>query len=281
MKQLLRGLLGRLSLQLKHTSKDPLVRLIDEARELTRLSRADTLLCQHTLENLALFAKLGHLLQLHQPDLVIDVGANRGQFVSHLRAIGYSGPVLSLEPQATLAAALQKRAASDPHWKIIQGAASDASGQMTLHTFADDTFNSLHRPNSTAHTRFGNLLTASTPEQVAVRTLDSWLADSAFASARRIFLKTDTQGHEMAVLRGASQTLGHTVIVLAEGSLVPLYDTVATPAALTDFLATRGFRNAGNYSTAHDERDLATIEVDCVFSRAHPQPPQPSPRTTA
>lgn len=268
MRGLLKVALGRLGVQLKRASADHIVRQIDEAREVVRLSPDDPLTCQHTLERLALVSKLGHLIRVHRPDLVVDVGANRGQFVDQLRAIGYTGPVVSLEPQAALAAALHARASVETsNWIIIRGAAGESESRMTLHTFTDDTFTSLHQPNQTAHTHFGPLLSQVAAEEVEVRRLDSWLAEIELPAASRIFLKVDTQGHDLAVLKGATQTLARTVVVMAEGAFIPLYDTGSSAFSLADALVPHGFKNAGIYASAHDRGDFSAIEADCLFTR--------------
>ena len=268
MKRLLKRVLQGCGFQLRRTSADPIVHELDEAREILRLSPDEPLLRQHTLERLTLHSKLSHLLHLHQPDLVVDVGANRGQFADQLRSVGYTGMIVSIEPQASLASALRARAADeDANWVILHGAAGETEGQMTLHTFSDDTFSSLHLPSQTARQHFGAMLTETASEKVSVQRLDTWLAQTAAISARRIFLKTDTQGHDLSVLRGAPQTLSRSVIVMAEGSFVPLYDTSVTPSALADFLIPLGFKSAGNYSSAHAESDFSALEADCVFTR--------------
>jgi FkbM family methyltransferase len=287
MKSLLKRILRGCGFQLRRTSADPIVRHMDEARDILRLSPNDPLLRQHTLERLALLSKLSHLLGLHDPDLVVDVGANRGQFADQLRSVGYTGKIISIEPQASLAASLRARAASEgSDWEIIHGSAGEIEGRMTLHTFTDDTFSSLHLPNKTAHENFGALPTQTAPESVTVRRLDSWLAEHNAISARRIFLKTDTQGHDLSVLRGAPRTLSRSVIVMAEGSFVPLYDTIFTPSSLADFLIPQGFKNAGNYSSAHEGSDFSALEADCVFTRAATYPlttrhDQPARQATA
>lgn len=268
MKTLLRRLLAKFGLDLKHTTDDPVLQKLDLARNTLRLCTDNPSLWNFTLSQLALHSHLRDLIKLHAPDLVIDVGANRGQFALEIRELGYSGPMLSIEPQQSLADQLTEDAKTQEFpWEIIRGAASETESELILQTFRDDTFSSFHSPNQTALKRFGKLLEPGTPEKVPVRKLDDWLAASSFADSKKIFLKTDTQGHDLAVLAGAHQTLQSTIIGLAEGALIPLYDSVATPESLRNVFAPYELRPAGFYAVSHQVEDMAAIEMDCLFTR--------------
>lgn len=269
MKKILHRVLTRLGYKLRHIDNDLIIGKLDEARDFMRLHPGRHVLWQETFAQLALASHLRSLIRLLGPDLIIDVGANRGQFAHLLRELGYTGSILSLEPQQTLAKALIDQAEqSQGSWTVRCGAAGDAEGELMLNKYADDSFSSFHNPNQTAMKRFGEYLRPTATEMVKIRPLDQWVADAGLGHARRIFLKTDTQGHDMAVLRGASATLARSLLVMAEGAVIPLYDTVSTPADLSAFLGPLGFRSAGSYAVSFDERDLATIELDCLFTRA-------------
>ncbi len=54
------------------------------------------------------------LMSWRQIDLVIDVGANSGQYGGALRAAGYGGRILSFEPLAEAFAMLSERCLEDP-----------------------------------------------------------------------------------------------------------------------------------------------------------------------
>ena len=244
-------MIARLGHNLVHRTDDPILQELDRARNKLRLQPGQSALWQYTLSQLALSAHIRDLLAIHRPDLVIDVGANRGQFALHLRTLGYRGPILSLEPQRVLAEQLQDLAtATDSAWTVLHGAAGDSTGELVLQTYADDTFSSFQ-----------------SSETVSVKPIDVWLANTPHAGASRILFKTDTQGHDLSVLRGASTVLSRSCIVQAEGALVPLYETVATPEDLRAILTSYGFRMAGAYAVSHDNKDLAALELDCLFTR--------------
>ncbi len=55
--------------------------------------------------------KRGYLIKSENLDLVLDVGANRGDYVLALRDSGYQGRVVSFEPLSKAFKVLQQRAA--------------------------------------------------------------------------------------------------------------------------------------------------------------------------
>src|SRR5260370_4795170 len=69
-----------------------------------------------------------HLLFSQLPiDLVLDVGANTGQFVHQCRAAGYKGEIISFEPSAAAHAALLRSAEPDPLWTVADRTALGAT----------------------------------------------------------------------------------------------------------------------------------------------------------
>ena len=59
-------------------------------------------------------------------DVVLDVGANTGQFAQALRAQGYHGHIVSFEPLSDAHAALVAAADSDPLWDVAERCAIGA-----------------------------------------------------------------------------------------------------------------------------------------------------------
>jgi len=277
MKALLRRALARFGYELRHRATDPLVAELDELRHRLRLDPDRAWSALHLVAHLGLAAHLRALLALQPPDLVVDVGANRGQFARWMRQLGYQGTLVSLEPQPALAATLRPLAATDRNWTIIEGAVSDVAGETELQVFDDDTFSSLQAPTPFARRRFGGLLRPAGTCRVRTRRLDDWIGDLPGPPARRIFLKTDTQGHDLFVLRGAPALLSRSVAVLAEGSITPLYEGAPSVELLQAFLAPAGFRPAGVFGVSHDPTDGSMLEADCLFTRAGHEPPTPSP----
>lgn len=125
--------------------------------------------------------------------VAIDVGANLGEWAVPLaRAVGAGGRVLCCEPNPVVAAALAAtlRINNLGQAEVLQLAVSDADGEGR---FAIDRGDS------------GLSRLAAAGILVPLRALDSLVEEAALD--RLDLIKIDVEGHEAAVLAGATQTL--------------------------------------------------------------------------
>src|SRR5690348_14983189 len=77
------------------------------------------------------------LIARHGVSLVLDVGANAGQYASALRASGYSGEILSFEPIPDAYRRLAEAAVADALWQTRNVALGDRRSHLTLHVSAN------------------------------------------------------------------------------------------------------------------------------------------------
>jgi FkbM family methyltransferase len=145
---------------------------------------------------------LGRLVREGQT--VVDIGADLGLYSSRLaELVGPSGRVHAFEPNPTRHAVLASLAAAQPTVVVHPVGLSDHEGHEELyvpikHGEVVSAFGRLSPPPADAE----GVSWERTP--VKVTTLDFALQ----AEASRIsFVKCDVEGHELAVLRGAEQTL--------------------------------------------------------------------------
>jgi hypothetical protein len=83
-------------------------------------------------------------------------------------------------------------------------------------------------------------------------------------------LKIDTQGYEMAVLRGAEKMLPRLAGVQLELSLAPLYEGQTLYLELIDWLRARGFDLWSVIPGFVDPSSGRMLQFDGVFFRAQP-----------
>lgn len=209
---------------------------------------------------------LSALLAAEGIDLVIDVGANQGQFGATVFAMGFPGRVLSFEPGSQSHAALSAAAAGNARWVVApRMALGRAAETLTLHGFNRSDMNSLLPPDPKAFESFPKLAQAST-EQTPVARLDSVLDDYA-GPEERIFLKIDTQGSELAVLEGAVGCLDRIALLQLEIPLETIYRDSPSWMDILEPVHAWGFRPVLTSPGYFSKKLCRQLDVDIVFIR--------------
>lgn len=201
-------------------------------------------------------------------DVVVDVGANTGQYARSLRNHGYAGRIVSFEPLVDVYEQLADQSNLDPKWWSYNLALGARNATATMHTFAASEFSSVLQINQYARDRFQWRTEPTGEEDVQVCTLsDMWPEITHCLDSTRGLLKLDTQGHDLEVLAGAKEILDDVFAIQAEISLKPIYDGAPHYLdALVEF-ESQGFEITGMYPVSRDKTSLAIIEYDCVMTR--------------
>lgn len=152
-------------------------------------------------------AKIKRLFNIHSIDLVLDVGANTGQYGQNLRDIGYRGRIISFEPLSSVYSQLMKRSRKDDRWKIApQMVVGDKSGEVPI-KISRNTYSSSVLGILPLHTKEYPESEYIGQEIVQMKTLDSLLDSVIPQDISHCFLKIDVQGFEDRVLKGAKDLL--------------------------------------------------------------------------
>ena len=205
------------------------------------------------------------LMRHERIDLVLDVGANEGQYGCFLRRYGYRGRIDSFEPSSGAFARLARRAAADPAWEVRRAALGAHPARAALYVSENSVSSSLLRPTARLLAAVPGSRAAET-EEVEVLTLDG-LDPHPLAPGRRALLKLDVQGAERDVLSGGTRTLAAVRLIEMELPLAPLYEGQADLRELLDAMGAHGFALA---SAAPNTIEAATgrlLELDGIFAR--------------
>lgn len=131
---------------------------------------------------------------------LLDVGANVGDWteraLSCLARHGRSGAVHAIEPAPGAHAHLEQRFAGEPRVHVQRVALADRCGTESLYVVGE-----LAGTNSLVDQQMGS------PVPVAVTRVDDYL--KAHAIPHVTFIKSDTEGLDLAVLRGGLEALSH------------------------------------------------------------------------
>ena len=131
-------------------------------------------------------------------DVVIDVGANIGQFGQLLRKQGFQGKIVSFEPTNSAFQTLQKRAAADGNWEVHHCGLGASAGESVIHVSQLSVCSSI-LPLTGVALLHDSRLAEDHNEKIVLRTLDQ----AASGLTGNILLKIDTQGYEKQVMEGA------------------------------------------------------------------------------
>jgi hypothetical protein len=131
--------------------------------------------------------------------------------------------------------------------------------------------NSLLPPSE--HFRVIDPAGVQTTEMVTVRRLDSILDDALESIERpRVFLKTDTQGFDLEVLKGAGDRIQEVVGMQSEVALQPLYENVPDYLEFLTYCRALGFEPTGFFPIFHSPLTKQMVEMDAVLTRAPANP---------
>jgi len=204
------------------------------------------------------------LLTTLAPTVVVDVGANTGQYASELRMAGYSGVILSIEPLDDAFAALSKRAAGDDQWRCLHMALGAAQTESVINVSANSMSSSLVAM-SDGHLQAAPDSATIREQIVQVRRLDEL---PELEQQRRIFLKIDTQGFEEQVLAGIGDRWPDMVGIQLETSHVPLYEGSWLHPQVMAFFAERGWEPVFVERGFTDARTGRVLQSDWTFAPA-------------
>jgi FkbM family methyltransferase len=198
-------------------------------------------------------------------NVVLDVGANTGQYASYLRELGYKGLICSFEPLGTAFGELERAASRDASWKAFNYALGSQEGEVEMRVAESSPSSSLLEATDdllSIHPAAGTLKS----EAVVVKPLDSLFRELCPESAK-VLLKIDTQGYEMEVLLGSQKSLPAIEMIQVEMSFHPLYKGQPLFDELYSWICGQGFHLSCLYDDWWDPKTGDLMQVDGVFHR--------------
>jgi FkbM family methyltransferase len=178
-----------------------------------------------------------HVIDGEKITLLLDGGANEGQWATRVRRDGYSGRILSVEPGTRAFRKLEFNSKDDPMWSVEKLALGSCEAILPLHLSSNDGMSSsLKRPGR--HLTEFPSVSFSGIEDVSVTTLESLLQDVT----ENVMVKLDIQGSELEALEGIGVALNKVVAIELEMTLVPMYRGEASVGQVLVTLETMGFK---------------------------------------
>lgn len=200
-------------------------------------------------------------------DIIIDVGANVGQFARESLEMYPTAKIFCFEPLAAPFLKLTEWAATQ-HGNIqcYQMALGEHIGEIDMH------LNESFTPSSSVLTitdrciELYPLTCVDKSVSVTISTLDKVMGDVHLDASKNILLKLDVQGFEDRVLNGAGNTLSMCNAVMLEVLMDNLYEGQARFVDIVTLLHRHGLQYAGNVKQFYSP-DGRVVFVDALFLR--------------
>jgi FkbM family methyltransferase len=207
------------------------------------------------------------ILRETKTDCVIDVGANEGQFATELRLLGFRGTILSFEPAPDTFERLKAASQADARWHAFNLALGQVRDKLVLNRMKVSVFDSLRQPSVDETVEYDGLNVVVGSSEVDVERLDELLPRfQEVHGFKRPFLKTDTQGFDLEVFRGASGVHERLTGIQCELSLKRIYSDSPTMAEALKVYEADGFDLAGLFPVHPGQ--VPIIEMNCYLLRS-------------
>ena len=195
--------------------------------------------------------------------LVIDVGANEGQYALMLRSLGYQEKIISFEPVKQVFNKLAQKSELDRKWIVNNQAIGDYDGETEINISSFSQVSSILSATGIANTNYWK---AQSKETIAINKLDS-LIDTINIENNSILLKIDTQGFEDKVLKGSENLLAQDNIKMLEIelSLQPFYQGEKLLPEMFNYIRNLGFELISMNPVHINSIKGYVLQYDCIF----------------
>ena len=208
-------------------------------------------------------ARRMQLLGSQSIDLVIDIGANTGQYALQIREAGYKNRIISFEPMKSAYNKLKLNTQENIGWECFQLGLGHVSEEKLINISENSISSSLLKMENRHKENAPDSVYIS-QETIRVSTLDEQFK-KFYKGEKNIWLKIDVQGYENFVLQGSKKTLAMCKIVQMEISLVSLYEGQATFVELINMMENFGFDFIGVEAGFQELNSGILLQVDGIF----------------
>lgn len=196
-------------------------------------------------------------------DLIVDVGANKGQFAAFAATRWRTANLVCFEPLPGPRAKLEQvlRRVAPGRFDIRAKALGNEEGESTMHVATREDSSSLLSLGDEQRRLFK--MEEARTETVSVARLDG--EPNIFGQGRTL-LKIDVQGFEYETLVGAGSRLQEFDVIYVECSFVELYQGQKLADDVIELVKAQKFEEAGHFNTSIHKGKL--VQTDILFNRA-------------
>ena len=204
---------------------------------------------------------LGGLLSKLRIDCVIDAGANEGQYARLVRRLGFTGLILSFEPNLDVFQKMEHAFSGDHAWRGVNCALGSCEEELDFNIFEQSQISSFLPGSDRVHSTLVRTV------KIPVRRLDAFLPQILPDwNKRHLFLKCDTQGFDLEVVRGADGVLAQVYGLQSEIAVQSLYVGMPRYLEALSFYESLGFILIDLWLN-NRTLDGDVLEYDCLMRR--------------
>ena len=203
------------------------------------------------------------LLEYHDINKIIDVGANSGQFAHQTFDLNFKGEIISFEPIKEVYEKLEKNAKKHVNWKVNNYALGSRTEEMEINV-SENTFSSSllkimpNHLNSAPESKFIGT------EKIKIETLDN-IMYQLVDTGDNVLLKIDVQGYEKEVIKGALNSLDKIKGIQLEMSIDELYKGETLFKDMLIYIERLGFKLHSLENGFFNNKTGKLLQVDGIF----------------
>ena len=203
-------------------------------------------------------------INLHEINLVIDIGASTGEYAKMLRRFGYDKYIFSIEPVSKSFKILNKNCSSDKKWLSKQFIISNQIENKIKINVSKDFDNSSILNSTELHLKNHKGAEFSYTEEIESKSLDQLLNDDVNIQ-KNMMLKIDTQGTESDILESGDTSLDKFKLIQVELSIQKLYSNQKLWTEVVQFMKEKGF-DVWNIIPGYKQKDKGQLyQFDAIF----------------
>ena len=194
-------------------------------------------------------------------DLVLDVGANEGQWANEVLRNGYLESLISFEPVKKVFLKLESNANSYKNWKVVNTAIGKVDSINSINVAGNNALSSSFFEMEDIHLKAAPDSKYIEVEKVKLSRLAPWLKNE-----NNIYLKIDTQGFEMEILQSVPEKSWHRILgIEVETSLVKVYSQPYLIEDIIKYLRRKDFKPYRLENGMSTKPFGQLLQVDIIF----------------
>jgi FkbM family methyltransferase len=243
-------------MNIRYDALDKLFYLLEDPKKILNVMRTG----KFSAASYIMCSRLSNVID--SPDLIIDVGANVGQFSSSAANFFPKAEVHSFEPIPECYQILLKNTEKLPNIKTYNFAVGSSDKNIQFFINAD--------VQSSSALKTSELRLEIFPDkyEIAKIEVEQKCLDTVYAGrvlGENCLLKMDVQGLEVDVLKGAVNSLSGIRYVLLEAAVQPMYEGEVCLQDMITFTENLGFKLRNVIQGSRSPTTKTFIEFDLLF----------------